>query len=268
MTSRRPAVVTAAATTATLTALTVSGCGIGLHFGQYRYTMTPADAHVTGATELVVRADSGHIRVTGGGTGVTIHRVIRYQSGTPHPGQRLDGGVLTLTDGCTRCSISYDITVPSSIRVRARADSGRVEVAGVAAVDAAAESGAVSARNVHGAATLRADSGSVTADDVGGTFTAAASSGAIRATGLRSARAQATADSGVIHLGFATAPSDVRAIADSGAITISVPGGPYAIDMATGSGRKEISPRIRTDPNAASRIYLRTDSGPVLVEPA
>src|ERR671924_1866772 len=84
-----------------LTALAVSGCGVGVHFADYRYRTTPPDAHVTGPVSLiVVHAGSGHVNVTTGGNGVTIHRVVRYQSGHPHPSQQLGGGTLTFTDGC------------------------------------------------------------------------------------------------------------------------------------------------------------------------
>lgn len=266
--NRRHLSVAATAAATTVAALAVSGCGVGLHFRQYRYETTPADAHLTGVTQIVVGANSGHVHITGGGNdGVTVHRVIRYQSGTPQPGQRVDGGVLTFVDGCSRCSVSYDITAPASVRVRAHADSGAVDVEGVAAAEATSDSGAVTVRDVPGAVTARADSGAVIAENVGGALAASTSSGSIRTTGLRSPTARAASDSGSIRLAFTAAPSSVHATADSGSIKISVPGGPYAVDAGSDSGNKDIG-RIATAPNARSTISVHTDSGSITVEPA
>ena len=96
------------------------------------------DAHVAGpVTDLRVNAGDGHVVVTTGGDGgVTIHRVVRYQHGTPHPGQRLSDGTLTFSAGCSRCRVDYDLVVPASVRVWARTDSGQINLTGVSAADA------------------------------------------------------------------------------------------------------------------------------------
>lgn len=268
-----------------LTALAASGCGMGVHFAEYRNRTTPPDAHVTGVSVIDVSADSGHVHVTGGGTDVTIHRVIRYQNGTPHPGQQLSAGTLRLTDGCARCAIDYDITAPASVQVRVRADSGEVDLAGVAgaAVDsdsgsvtvrdvpgdvtARSDSGSVTVQDVKGAVSARTDSGSVTADRVGGALTLSASSGSIRSTGLRSPRARVRGDSGDIRLAFAAAPQSVDAATDSGSISVGVPGGPYDIEAKTDSGATDTS-GVPTSHSATAKIVLSSDSGSLTVEPA
>jgi putative adhesin len=251
-----------------LTALTASGCGVGVHFADYRHTTTPTDAHVTGpVTEVRVNADAGHVVVrTGGGNDVTIHRVVHYQSGTPHPSQSLTGGTLTFSSGCTRCRIDYDLVVPAAVRVQARTDSGRVDVTGVASADARSDSGSVTVRHVAGDVSMRSDSGSLTLQDVGGVLQAHTDSGRIRGTELRSTSATASSDSGSIRLAFTTAPTAVKMTGDSGSLRLAVPGGPYNVNVHTDSGGRHVS--VPTASTATSQLTLRTDSGSVNVDPA
>ncbi|MGH3373728.1 MAG: hypothetical protein ACRDP6_03210, partial [Actinoallomurus sp.] len=180
-----------------LTAMTASGCGVGVHFADYRHTTTPADAHVTGSvTDVRVDAGDGHVVVrAGSGDGVTIHRVVHYQTGHPNPGQRLTDGTLTFTAGCSRCRVDYDLTVPASVRVRARTDNGRINVAGVTGADIASDSGSVTARHIATGVTARSDSGSMRIEDVGVTLDAGTDSGSLHATALRAVTVTASSDS-------------------------------------------------------------------------
>jgi Putative adhesin len=268
-----------------LTALAVSGCGFGVHFVDYRHRITPPDTHVNGPVSLVVvKGDNGRVNVTTGGDGVTIHRVVHYQSGHPRPSQQLSGGTLTFTDGCRRCSIDYDLTVPASAGVQAATDSGRINVTGVASVQARTDSGAVAVRQVKGevnastdsgsatvehvtgAVTGRTDSGGLTITDIAGPLTVTTSSGGVSGSGIRSASVHASSDSGGIRLLFAAAPGLIQANTDSGSLRVAVPGGPYEISANTDSGGKDIA--VPTDPNARSHLTLRTDSGHITVEPS
>jgi hypothetical protein len=251
-----------------LTALTASGCGVGVHFTDYRHVATPADVHVTGpVNSLQVDAGSGRVVVTtGSGDDVTVHRVVQYQSGTPHLDQKLTNGTLTFTNGCSRCRVDYDLTVPASVSVRARTDSGRINVTGVQAADAESDSGSVTVRHVSGAVSARSDSGSVTVQDAGGTLQAGTDSGSVHATELRSSTATASSDSGSIRLDFTSRPLNVRATNDSGSVLLAVPGGPYNVDVRTDSGGKDIEVPIASA--APATLYLRTDSGSVKVLPA
>lgn len=250
-----------------LTAITASGCGVGVHFADYRHTTTLADAHIAGpVTNLQVNAVDGHVVVKrGSGEGVTVHRVVRYQSGTPHPGQQLTGGTLTFDNGCSRCRVDYDLTVPASVRVRARTDTGRINVAGVASADAGSDSGSVTVRHVTGDVSARSDSGALTLQDVGGTLSASTDSGSIRATELRSPTSTVTTDSGGVRLGFTQAPSNVRATTDSGSIRLALPGGPYDVHVRTDSGGQHVN--VPTASTSSAKLYLHTDSGGVHVDP-
>jgi Putative adhesin len=251
-----------------LTAITASGCGVGVHFADYRHSATLADAHVAGpVTNLQVNAGDGHVVVTKGtGEGVTVHRVVHYQSGTPHPGQQLTGGTLTFDNGCSRCRVDYDLTVPASVRVRARTDSGRINVVGVAGADAGSDSGAVTVRHVTGDVNARSDSGRLTLQDVGGTLSAHTDSGPIRGTELRSPASTVSSDSGGLRLAFTQAPQSVRATTDSGSVRLAVPGGPYNVDLRTDSGGRHVN--VPTASAATAKLYLRSDSGGVHVDPA
>ncbi len=264
MNSRRPVIVAVAA----LAALAVSGCGVNVHFADYRHSVTPPDARVEGTINVVeVSANNGHVNITtGSGNGVTIHRVVRYQDDKPHPGQQLSGGTLTFTKGCSRCDVEYDLTVPATVRVTAHSDSGRVTVAGVASASANSDSGAVTVRHVKGDVSARSDSGSITVEDIGGNLTSATDSGAIHGTALRSANVQSSSDSGSLHLDFTSAPTNVRASSDSGSLTLTVPNGPYAIDANTDSGGKDLA-GVQTSPSAPRKLSLHTDSGHIKVTP-
>lgn len=266
MKSRRTAILALTALTA-LAALATSGCGVGIHFADYRHTVTPADTHLTApVSEIQVSSGDGHVTVTSGGDGVTVHRVVRYQSGTPHPGQQISGGTLTFSRGCSRCSVDYDLTVPASVRVHAHTDNGRVEVTGVMGADVSADSGRVTVRHIKDNVSAHTDSGSVIIEDIGGAIDARTDSGSIHGTALRSPTARTSSDSGAVQLLFTNAPNGVRATTDSGSIRLVVPGGPYAIDASTDSGGKNFSHVARSS-SSPRKLYLRSDSGMLTVVP-
>ncbi|MDN3359980.1 DUF4097 family beta strand repeat-containing protein [Actinomadura sp. DC4] len=251
-----------------LTTVTASGCGVGVGFADYRHSLTPADATVAGpVTNIEVNAGDGHIVVTRGtGAGVTVHRVVHYESGTPHPGQHLTDGRLTFDSGCSRCRVDYDLTVPASVSVRARTDSGRININGVADADTGSDSGSVTVRHATGSVSARTDSGRITLQDVAGALSSSSDSGAIGATELRSPTVTVSTDSGGVRLAFAGAPSNVRASSDSGSLRLAVPGGPYDVDVTTDSGGRHV--KVPTASTAKAKISLHTDSGGVNVVPA
>jgi hypothetical protein len=269
-----------------LTALAASSCGVGVHFANNRYQLTPPDAHVAGPVDrIVVKSDSGHVRVTtGGGNGVTIHRVVHYQSGHPRPGQQLSGGTLTFTRGCRNCDVDYDLTVPASVNVSATIDSGSVNIAGVANVTARADSGSLTIRqvtgnvtadsdsatttieHVKGAVTSHTDSGKQTITDVGGALSLAIESGGITGSALRSPTAHVTSESGGVRLLFSSAPRVVEVHTETGGAHVAVPGGPFNVSTKSEVGGADVS--VPTDPNAGSRISVHTETGHIVVEPS
>ncbi|MFF1491256.1 DUF4097 family beta strand repeat-containing protein [Streptomyces sp. NPDC058304] len=211
-----------------------------------------ADATVAEAVTAVEVKDarSGSIEVTPGtGPGVTIHRTVHYRGDeAPKPAQRVSGGVLTFTEGCSdTCSIDYRLEVPASATVKLESSSGNVTVAGVAAADLASSSGDVKAEGIAGPLKVRTSSGSVTA------------------TGLAGPTADVRASSGDARLVFTKPPASATAETSSGDVTLTVPQAPYEITTATTSGSQDTLP---TTPKAPSHLSIHTTSGDILIAPA
>ncbi|WP_329379307.1 DUF4097 domain-containing protein [Streptomyces sp. NBC_01351] len=250
--------MTSHATSARLARTTAVALGAGLllagcSFGAGPKKTTTADATVTEAVTSVevTGARAGSIEVTAGtGPGVTVRRTVHYRGDTaPTPGQKVAGGVLTFTDGCSSafstCYVDYRLEVPAAATVKLESSSGRITVTGVAAAEA------------------KADSGRVTADRIAGPLKIRTSSGAISATGLSGADADVHSDSGDTRLDFTKAPASVRAETSSGNVTLKVPSSPYRLDVATSSGTREIS--FPSDPAAPSHLSAKTTSGDVRI---
>ncbi|MFE2329665.1 DUF4097 domain-containing protein [Streptomyces sp. NPDC059385] len=229
------------------------GAGIlvtGCSFADGQKKTATADTTVTEAVTAVELGDTraGSIEVTPGtGPGVTVRRTVHYRGdAAPVPGQKVTGGVLTFTDGCSDgCYVDYRLEVPAAATVKLESSSGRISVTGVAAAE------------------VKADSGKVTADRIAGPLKIRTSSGTISATGLSGPDADVRSDSGDARLDFAKAPSSVRAETSSGDVTLKVPGAPYLVEVATTSGAREVS--LPSDPAAASRLAAKTTSGDVRI---
>ena len=184
MTSHTTSVRLARATIAALgTGILLAGCSLPDAFkDEVRRTAT-ADATVTEAV-TAVEVTNGRawlIEVTPGtGPGVVIRRTVHYREDTaPTPGQKVAGGVLTFTDGCSSsCYVDYRLEVPATATVRLENSSGSISVTGVAAAE------------------VRSDSGTVTAGRIDGPLKVRTSSADITATGLSAAGADVHSDSG------------------------------------------------------------------------
>jgi DUF4097 and DUF4098 domain-containing protein YvlB len=107
----------------------------------------------------------------------------------------------------------------------------------------------------------------VTVDDVGGTLDVATSSGSVRASTLRSAIVRASSDSGSVRLDCAAVPGNLRTTSHAGSVHIGVPNGRYAIETRTDSGEKHIGDGLTNDAAAPAKLYVRTDSGGVTIDP-
>ncbi|MCZ4122432.1 DUF4097 family beta strand repeat-containing protein [Streptomyces sp. H39-S7] len=242
MTAKRSAVLIVSAL---VLGAALTGCdGVSFHGSPEHKSVD--DAKVAGPVSAVeVGKGSGDVRIRpGAGGGVTIHRTVRYHGdGKPTPGQKVENGTLTFTDGCDDCSIDYELTVPAGASVKVSTGSGDVDVQGVAS------------------ANLKTGSGDIDVSGVAGALTTWAGSGDLTGTGLGGADVSATASSGEIRLTFVKAPQKVAIKASSGDVTVHVPGGPYATDVSTGSGDEHVS--VPADPSATARIQVRTGSGDV-----
>jgi hypothetical protein len=199
---------------------------------------TPVQGRIT---SVRVSSDSGDVRIhTGERPGV--RRTVHYDRDKPGSTHRMDGDVLVI-DSCPvrNCSIDYDITVPPGVRVAGEVDSGRFEVAGVAAVNLDIDSGDVTVRQISGMVNVTASSGAVHLADVADAVTVRANSG----------------DVSVDNAG-----AGVTVRADSGAISVSVPRGGYRVNTSSDSG--DVESAVTVDPNG-KRLDLHTDSGDIAV---
>ncbi|MFF4098184.1 DUF4097 family beta strand repeat-containing protein [Streptomyces sp. NPDC001903] len=224
----------------------------GCSFEDAEQKTAAADATIGDAVTAVEVKDarSGSIEVTPGtGPGVTVHRTLHYRGDTaPKPGQRVSGGVLTLTDGCSdHCFVDYRLEVPASAAVTLASSSGRISVTGVAGAD------------------LSSSSGDVRADGVTGPLKVRTSSGSITATALTAPTADLRASSGDARLTFASPPASVTARSGSGDVFLGVPPAPYEITTTTGSGTRDTLP---STPTAPSHLKIQTSSGDIRIQPA
>jgi hypothetical protein len=199
---------------------------------------------------------AGSVRIIGveGTDAVTV--TARISDGWRSTGHevRRDGDRLAIEASCPNflsewCNVRYTIEVPSDLAVVAQADNGRVTVTDMAAgVHASSDNGPVELARVEGDVELHSDNGSVTA------------------TGLRSARATATADNGSVQLEFGDPPRDVVAQSDNGSIDVVVPEVEdlYHVDAQSDNGTVSTS-GVGNDPNSERTITATSDNGDVTV---
>jgi len=218
-----------------LVALGTSACGVEAIApveGLFDRTLT-----VNGPVDLDIRTGSGGIRIdTAAGNTVRIVGRIRannwFESAPQgrvkeieaHPPIEQSGNTIRIgqqvdNDLFRGVSISYEVTVPASTRVRSSAGSGGQTI-----------------RGVDGPVEATAGSGGVRIEATGSAIDARAGSGGIVIMGAK-AGVRARAGSGGVRIeGQPTGAWTVRA--GSGGIRVSVTGDtPFEVDANTGSGR-------------------------------
>jgi DUF4097 and DUF4098 domain-containing protein YvlB len=136
-------------------------------------------------------------------------------------------------------SMRLEVEAPKDSRLRARADSGGIDVRGIKGpvechtdsggihaseidgeVRATADSGGIHIRRVNGPVYARADSGGIDALEIAGSVDAAVDSGGVRVSQTTPALIKARTDSGGAEITLARAGGyEIRAHAGSGRIT-------------------------------------------------
>lgn len=263
--------------------LTVSACGI--KFIEHAFE----DDHTVSNEFTSVRMQNGSgdvtIRHVEGISETKIHRRVQHpRDNKPGAVHGVDGSTLVLREcGLNNCSIDYEISVPAkNITVTGDLGSGDVKIDGLESVELTTGSGKVETRNIAGKVKVETGSGDFTADGVGGDVHAVLGSGHMRLSNVKGktnlvnhsgdidgtgldADVTADSDSGRVTLKLMSKHA-VRATADSGDIDLWVPGGPYKVDVNTGSGDSRIT--VPTDPSASPELVLRSGSGDIAVNPA
>jgi hypothetical protein len=171
-------------------------------------------------------------------------------------------------------SMRLEVEVPRDSRLRARADSGGIDVRGIKGpvdcqtdsggiraseidgeVRATADSGGIHIRRTNGPVYARADSGGVDALEINGSVDAQVDSGGVRVSQTTPAPIKARTDSGGANITLArTGGYDIRAHAGSGRIT--------APDVAVSGrvSRHEMNGKFR---GGGALVDIRTDSGDI-----
>jgi putative adhesin len=195
-------------------------------------------------SEVRFTNDSGNVRITIGDT-VEVRRTVKYDDDKPGRTFRVDGGDTLVLEACEarNCWVDYDVTVPDGTRVSGHADSGSVEIAGVASANVETESGDITVRDVPGEVNAAAQSGTVDLSQIGGAVVAGAESGSV-SVGLTAAR-------------------NVAVHTESGDIEVSVPDAKYQVNAVTDSG--SVDNGVGDDAAADHTLDLQAESGDITV---
>ncbi|MGX7823943.1 DUF4097 family beta strand repeat-containing protein [Actinokineospora sp. 24-640] len=256
-----------------LAATLVGGCGLATS----RYT--EKDGIGQDITSIRLNQDAGAVNIRVGGT-PSVTRTVHHLDDKPGATHRVEGGALIL-EGCglNNCWIDYEVVVPRKVALAGDVASGDVTVEGAVSVDLRTSSGDVDVRGVSGAVSVEANSGRVELADVGenasvqvrsgdvdlrgvrGDATVRSSSGTVTVAGV-GGKVDVEATSGDVAVGVSTV-SDVRAHANSGAVSVTVPRGRYRMTVDVGSG--EVDSAVADDPAGTAALDLAASSGDVTV---
>ena len=211
---------------------------------------------VTGPVDLDLATDAGGINVVPGPAGSVHIRGILKAAGNwfnrgdvegrireleTHPPIEQNGNTIrvavrdqSLLKGI---AMRLEIEAPAESRLRARADSGGIDVRGIRGpVDCKTDSGGIRVTDIGGEVRAAADSGGIHIRRVSGPVSAHADSGGIEALEIAGS-IDAGADSGGVRVSQTT-PAPIKAQTDSGGVDITLARtGGYDINARAGSGR-------------------------------
>ena len=250
---------------------------------------------VNGAVELDLNTDSGGISVVPGPPGTVRVRGILKASGfrfrqgdierrlrdlEANPPVTQNGNTIRVAVRDPQLlrdiSMRLEVQAPQNSRLRARADSGGIEVRGIMGpvdcetdsggihaneidgeVRARADSGGIHIRRVNGAVYAQADSGGIDALEVAGAVEAVVDSGGIRISQTKAAPIKAQSDSGGADITLASASGyELQARSDSGGI--SAP----ELTVSGTISRRHVSGKLR---GGGPLVDVRTDSGRISI---
>lgn len=205
---------------------------------------------------LEVEVDRGQVLLSAGTTDrVQVRRTVPGGR-APEIEQRADANGVSLKSRCPAlsfrvCSIRYEIAVPAGYVVDVAANTGQVEVRGLA----------VEKLQIEGS------SGSTRLEDVRGSVEVHSLSGSVTGTRLGLSEFVARVGSGSTSLDFTLPPERVAVTTASGEATIRLPAGdgPYRVAAHSGSGEADV--QVPTDPESPRHIELSSGSGDLAVLP-
>jgi hypothetical protein len=258
--------------------------------GSFERTFT-----VNGPVELDLNTDSGGVFVVPGPPGTVrvrgilkanrfrfrqgdVERRMRDLEANPPITQNGNGIRVAVRDPQLLRDISMrlEVVAPAESRLRARADSGGIDVRGIKGpidcetdsggihaneiggeVRARADSGGIHIRRVSGPVYAHADSGGIDALEVAGSVEAVVDSGGIRISQTKAAPIKAHSDSGGADITLAsTGGYELQAHSDSGGITAP------EITISGEISRRRLAGKLR---GGGPLVDVRTDSGRISI---
>jgi DUF4097 and DUF4098 domain-containing protein YvlB len=183
---------------------------------------------------LVIKGDVGDIKVSGGGSSVSVTEEHRFQEAEPVTSHAVADGTLTLGYSCNdpQCEVDYTVMVPAGTAVR-----------------------------------LGDHTGDIALSRLSGTIEATTGSGNIAARSLSSPQVQFTAHTGDVVAGFTKSPSAVNAEVSTGDVTFTLPTSTeYAVNAHSALG--EVHVEVPQDTDGTSRITAKVGTGNVTVSHA
>jgi hypothetical protein len=216
-------------------------------------------------TSLNVQDYAGLIQVTAAAVSyVEVTETIAYYGTPPTVEQSVSGGLLSLADpACANvsCSVSFAVRVPPGVTVTA--SGGAMVISGTAGANLDSDGAPVSATNIHGPLTVSTHGGPLQINGLTGPLQADTDGGSAVGTRLTAATAAVTSGSGLAQLAFTAAPESVTVSTIRGPVSLSVPGGPYAL-TANSDGAPQII-GIATSSAANRSITVSTGGGQLVI---
>jgi hypothetical protein len=216
-------------------------------------------------TSLNVLDYGGLIQVTAAAVShVEVTETIAYFGRPPAVAQSVSGGLLSLADpACANlsCSVSFAVKVPSGVSVTAA--GGPMFISGTAGANLDSDGASVSAANIHGPLTVSTHGGLLQISGLTGPLRADTGGGPVVASGLTAATATVATGDGPAQIVFATAPESVTVSTVRGSVSLTVPGGPYAL-TANSDGATQII-GIATSSAADRSITVSTGGGQLVI---
>ncbi len=184
---------------------------------------------VGGVGAIEVRLAAGRVEIAEADRAdARVEMTIRRRVGRPRPVLERTGELLRV-DGRTS-EARVRLTLPRATRVRVEVRRGEVTLWGS-----------------DGDLVLVTDSGTIAGRELGGGVVARSRTGDV-----------------VLH--FARPPEKVAAYSDSGAVTVVLPGGPYAVDVESADpGTGAVTVGVPLDAHAERTVSVRSRSGRVQV---
>jgi len=203
----------------------------------------------SGVTGVVLNSGDGSVSIVGTSRDNVIVSAEASFSDTEQFDVRVEDGLLVIEHDCgeaSSCTVDYQVTVPETTGVEVTTAGGNVSVSDVkAGVGVTTETGDIFVRRVEG------------------DIVASTTSGLMTGTQNRSRVASFTSQESEISVSFDEVIDTLRAETGEGDVTAQLTGGPYALEVETGSGSVDVNIDVVDD--ADNRAAIRTGKGDIKI---